>query len=127
MGTGFEMDVPQEHEGKLSISSQFDSLIGMIPRALRQIFDGIKEREDAATNSGVMKPEFAVSVQFMEIYNEEIIDLLNSSGAQRKIRIHEDKFGNIVADGLVDAKSTSFQGNGLSRSVLLFSTNYLTD
>ena len=87
-------------------------LLGMIPRALRQIFDGIKERVDAATNSGVMKPEFAVSVQFMEIYNEEIIDLLNSSGAQRKIRIHEDKFGNIVADGLVDAKSTSFQGSG---------------
>ena len=32
MGTGFEMDVPEHQEG-------------MIPRALRQIFNGIKSRE----------------------------------------------------------------------------------
>ena len=37
------------------------------------------------------KPDFTVSVQFMEIYNEEILDLLNVSGHQRKIRIHEGR------------------------------------
>ena len=37
-----------------------------------------------------------------------MIDLLNN-GQQRKIRIHEDQFGNIIADGLIDAKSTSFE------------------
>merc|ERR1711892_1132497 len=95
MGTGFEMDIDPSHEG-------------MIPRALRQIFDGIKHHEDAAGAEKLMKPEFNVSVQFMEIYQEEIIDLLNN-GQQRKIRIHEDQFGNIIADGLIDAKSTSFE------------------
>ena len=63
---------------------------------------------ETATEQKVMKPEFNVSVQFMEIYNEEIIDLLNN-GQQRKIRVHEDQFGNIIADGLVDAKSSSFE------------------
>ena len=89
------MDVAAAHEG-------------MIPRALRQIFDGIEQRVAEAEAGKLMKPEFNVSVQFMEIYNEEIIDLLNN-GQQRKIRVHEDQFGNIIADGLVDAKSTSFE------------------
>ena len=52
-----------------------------------------------------IKPEFFISVQFMEIYNEDIHDLFNPEGNE-KIRIHE-KEGSIVADGLkaVDIKN----------------------
>ena len=62
MGTGFELNVAQDHEG-------------MIPRALRQIFGGIEKRRAEAAAADQMKPDFFVSVQFMEIYNESIMDL----------------------------------------------------
>merc|ERR1712113_20762 len=45
----------------------------------------------------------------MEIYNEEIHDLLNTSGQQRKIRIHEDEHRNIIAEGLEEARTGSFE------------------
>ena len=82
MGTGFEMDVKPEDEGKFFDKKNYKKFIkfakkGMIPRALRQIFDGIAEKCDACPE-GTMKPEFMVSVQFMEIYNEEIVDLLGT-------------------------------------------------
>ena len=96
MGTGFEMNTSLEQEG-------------MIPRALRQIFDGIKSRQEKADEEKNMRPEFIVSVQFMEIYNEEILDLMATSGVQKKIRIHEDQFGNIVADGLEESKTNSYE------------------
>lgn len=96
MGTGFEMNTSVEQEG-------------MIPRALRQIFDGIILRQQKAEEEKTMRPEFSVSVQFMEIYNEEILDLMNTSGNHRKIRIHEDQFGNIVADGLEESKTESYE------------------
>ena len=60
MGTGFELNVASHNEG-------------MIPRALRQIFDGIASRRQVQADE--TKPEFFVSVQFMEIYNEAILDL----------------------------------------------------
>ena len=61
MGTGFEMGCAGE-------------TLGIIPRAVRQLFLGIKERQDESKEKGVAAPEFKVSAQFMELYNEEILD-----------------------------------------------------
>lgn len=96
MGTGFELNLTPDQEG-------------MIPRALRQLFTGIEKRRSQASATDQMKPDFFVSVQFMEIYNESVMDLFEPS-AEKRIRIHEDPAGGIVCDGLVSVDATSFEG-----------------
>ena len=107
MGTGFE----------LSGGTVCTESTGIVPRAVRQLFNGIAARQDQAKDEGVTPPEFKVSAQFLELYNEEIIDLFDNSSAanikmsssvvggigkrsssssnQSGIRIHEDPNGNI--------------------------------
>lgn len=50
--------------------------------------------------SGISPPEFKVTAQFMELYNEEILDLFDNAAQYNKgkksgIKIHEDSNGNI--------------------------------
>ena len=88
MGTGFEL-------------SQTSGQQGIIPRAVKQLFDGVRKRQDEARENGHAVPEFKVSTQFMELYNEEIHDLFDGGGSSKAkggksgIRIHEDSNGNI--------------------------------
>ena len=89
----------------------------LVPRAVKQLFSGISKRQDDAREAGLPPPEFKVSAQFMELYNEEILDLFDnascsvskssngpvgglgkrstSAGGSTGIRIHEDANGNI--------------------------------
>ena len=99
MGTGFELAQVAPHQ------------LGIIPRAVRQLFEGIERRREEARERGLAPPEFKVSTQFMELYNEEIHDLFDNAsgggsasgggggggGKNKKsgIRIHEDANGNI--------------------------------
>ncbi|QQP57324.1 Uncharacterized protein FKW44_002266, partial [Caligus rogercresseyi] len=94
MGTAFEIASSQEH-------SQ-----GIIPRAVRQLFEGIDRRREEALEAQRTPPDFKISTQFMELYNEEVIDLFdlktsstntNNSANNKKsgIRIHEDSNGSI--------------------------------
>ncbi|KAM8976688.1 kinesin-like protein KIF21B isoform 2-T2 [Pelodytes ibericus] len=102
MGSGFELVVT---EGEL----------GIIPRAVRQLFSTIQERTTAARESGKPEPSFKVSAQFLELYNEEILDLFDVSrdpdSRHRKsnIRIHEDASGGIYVSG-ASTRSVSSEG-----------------
>ncbi|KFQ69567.1 Kinesin-like KIF21B, partial [Phaethon lepturus] len=93
MGTGFDMNISEDEQG-------------IIPRAIGHLFSGIEERKRAAQSQGVAAPEFKVSAQFLELYNEEILDLFDSArdpdGRHRKsnIKIHEDASGNIYTTGV---------------------------
>lgn len=49
--------------------------VGIIPRAVAHLFQGIDERRAAAAEAQTTPPEFKVTAHFMELYNEEIIDL----------------------------------------------------
>lgn len=67
MGTGFEREL---HE----------SMEGIIPRAVRHLFSSINNlKENPCDENGVNLDmlQFSVGAQFMELYNEEIIDLLD--------------------------------------------------
>lgn len=100
MGTGFDREVEE-------------SLEGIIPRAVRHIFDGIeseqtlsrREREmsESETDSDRVEHkgslQFSVSAQFMELYNEEIIDLLDPYNKSKIYKIHEDAIGGICVNG----------------------------
>ncbi|NXM91930.1 KI21B protein, partial [Oenanthe oenanthe] len=93
MGTGFDMSISEEEQG-------------IIPRAIGHLFSGIEERKRAARSQGVAAPEFKVSAQFLELYNEEILDLFDSTrdpdARHRKsnIKIHEDASGSIYTTGV---------------------------
>uniref|UniRef100_V5IJV2 Putative kinesin-like protein kif21a n=1 Tax=Ixodes ricinus TaxID=34613 RepID=V5IJV2_IXORI len=91
MGTGYGLNL-NEHER------------GVIPRAVDHLFAGIAQRQAEAREKGAPVPDFKVHVQFMELYNEEIFDLLNSGkddrGNKSGIKIHEDVKGEIYTIGV---------------------------
>nr|XP_025036847.1 kinesin-like protein KIF21B [Pelodiscus sinensis] len=93
MGTGFDMNLSEEENG-------------IIPRAISHLFSGIEQRKRAAQERGTPVPEFKVSAQFLELYNEEILDLFDSArdpdARHRKsnIKIHEDASGSIYTTGV---------------------------
>nr|XP_009858703.1 kinesin-like protein KIF21A [Ciona intestinalis] len=92
MGTGFDVT-----------SSPEDT--GIIPRAMDHLFDGIKQRKQQATEETLPAPEFCVTATFIELYNEDIIDLFDTSGeslvrGRSTLRIHEDTNGSICIAGI---------------------------
>lgn len=67
MGTGLEAD---QQSGHLS------DTIGILPRSVHHLFTGIEHLREEAVQNGRTPPDFRVQAQFLELYNEEIIDLL---------------------------------------------------
>ncbi|XP_068619569.1 kinesin-like protein Klp61F isoform X1 [Battus philenor] len=87
-GTGKTHTMVGENIGEES-TWQNDPLAGIIPRSLSQLFDELR-----LTNT-----EYTVRVSYLELYNEELFDLLSSSEDNSKLRIYEDvtrKGANIV-------------------------------
>lgn len=54
MGTGFDVNIPDEE-------------LGIIPRAVHHLFKGIEERREAAQEQGRPAPEFKINAQFLEV------------------------------------------------------------
>ncbi|CAB1317026.1 unnamed protein product, partial [Coregonus sp. 'balchen'] len=100
MGTGFDVNISDEE-------------LGIIPRAVKHLFRGIEERRQAATEQGKPVPEFKINAQFLELYNEEVLDLFESTrdmdGKRQKstIKIHEDSNGGIYTVGVTTRMVTS--------------------
>lgn len=67
MGTGLEADQ--------QLCSMSDN-VGILPRSVHHLFTGIEMLREEAIQEGKTPPEFRVQAQFLELYNEEIIDLL---------------------------------------------------
>ncbi|XP_055997079.1 kinesin-like protein KIF21A isoform X13 [Ostrea edulis] len=93
MGTGFDVNLPENE-------------VGIIPRAVDHLFKGIEECKRKAKENNIPPPDFKVNAQFIELYNEEILDLLDSTrdpeSRMRKshIKIHEDATGGIYMVGV---------------------------
>ncbi|KAG1654868.1 Kinesin-like protein KIN-4A [Nymphon striatum] len=68
--------------------------MGVIPRAMQDLFKGIRERED--------KYAFIIKASFLEIYKEELHDLLRSTVERNKdaVAIRENFNGNLK--GLIE-------------------------
>uniref|UniRef100_A0AAZ3NQC2 Kinesin-like protein KIF21B n=1 Tax=Oncorhynchus tshawytscha TaxID=74940 RepID=A0AAZ3NQC2_ONCTS len=94
MGTGFDVQEEEEEER------------GIVPRAVHHLFLGIQERKTQARQQGTHPPEFKVSAQFLELYNEEILDLFDGArdpdckNRKSNIKIHEDGSGSIYTSGV---------------------------
>jgi len=102
-GTGKTFTMEGERSPEGSYSWQDDPLAGIIPRALHQLFSRLQASDCA---------EFSVMVSFLEIYNEELFDLLGSSTSlqdSQKLRLFEDttKKGAIRVHGLEEVTVNS--------------------
>ncbi|XP_013881946.1 kinesin-like protein KIF21A isoform X2 [Austrofundulus limnaeus] len=90
MGTGFDVNILEEE-------------LGIIPRAVHHLFKGIEERRQVAQEQGRPAPEFKINAQFLELYNEEVLDLFDSARDMKQkslIKIHEDANGGIYTVGV---------------------------
>ncbi|XP_056878555.1 kinesin-like protein KIF21A isoform X2 [Takifugu flavidus] len=100
MGTGFDVNIG-------------DDELGIIPRAVNHLFRGIEERKQAATAQGRPVPEFKINAQFLELYNEEVLDLFDTARdpearkQRSNIKIHEDANGGIYTVGVTTRTVTS--------------------
>ncbi|KAK7479550.1 hypothetical protein BaRGS_00029187 [Batillaria attramentaria] len=72
------------------ISALTEEEYGVIPRALHQMFDTM------ATNTGVT---YDVRVSYIEIYKEELRDLLDLEASSKDLHVREDDKGNTVIVG----------------------------
>lgn len=87
-----EGDMPSDADDSFSdTGSQYDNNLGIIPRAVNQLFDELFVEE-----------EFLIKVSFLELYNEETYDLLSSLEDTTKLRIYEDanRKGSVIVGGL---------------------------
>lgn len=73
-----------------------DDEAGIIPRAVASIFQRIEAQEKLGTST------FSIKLSYIEIYNEDLIDLLGHGDADSRplVQIREDKLGNIIWTGL---------------------------
>jgi hypothetical protein len=119
MGTSFDINLLPEDDG-------------IIPRAVGYLFKKITEKT-SSIDFDINKPNFEVIAQFMELYNEDIVDLFDSNKTtnmigvnaaaaaaaaaatgstnnttnKNKIEIHEDHNGNVFVNGCTMRKVTS--------------------
>jgi hypothetical protein len=80
---------------------------GIVPRSISVIFQRLSEQKEKD-----MEFESSVNVSFMELYNEELIDLLNprprtASVAHNGPTIREDGSGKIVWQNLSEEQVNS--------------------
>ncbi|XP_074125579.1 kinesin-like protein KIF21A isoform X7 [Sminthopsis crassicaudata] len=93
MGTGFDVNIIEEEQG-------------IISRAVKHLFKCIEEKKEVAIKNGIPPPDFKVNSQFLELYNEEVLDLfdttrdIDAKNKKSNIRIHEDSAGGIYTVGV---------------------------
>ncbi|KII70283.1 Kinesin-like protein KIF11 [Thelohanellus kitauei] len=79
---------------RIHYSWEQDPQSGIIPRSIHQLFEMLERKQDIQ--------EFSVRVSFLEIYNEELFDLLGQPFESQKLRIFEDtsRKGSVFVQGL---------------------------
>ena len=70
-----------------------ESMMGIVPRAAKQIFDFIREQD--------LEVEYSIRIQMVEIYKETLRDLLyNSNERAPELKIKEDPKRGTYVEGL---------------------------
>ncbi|KAL9540509.1 hypothetical protein MBANPS3_009641 [Mucor bainieri] len=83
MGTGLESSVNPEHEG-------------IVPRCIVDLFRNLEERSESSSDF-----HYEVYVSFLELYNEELIDLL-SPQLQQQAATHKRRSGVVPSSSAVE-------------------------
>ncbi|WFD30464.1 hypothetical protein MSPP1_001485 [Malassezia sp. CBS 17886] len=82
-----------------TFDGRLDANIGIVPRAAVQILRAIRDAQIRDTEDTM---DASVQVSFLELYNEDLIDLLadDSVDARNQVQIRETRTGEIVWAGL---------------------------
>ncbi|VDK35579.1 unnamed protein product [Taenia asiatica] len=91
-GTGKTYTMTGERSDPLRYTWETDPTAGIVPRALNQIFSTLDS----------MGCDFSVRVSFLELYNEELFDLLSLSEDCVRLAVYDDanKKGSVFVKGL---------------------------
>ncbi|GAA6019601.1 hypothetical protein JCM11491_002819 [Sporobolomyces phaffii] len=77
---------------------------GITPRAVAEVFERMHDAQRESNGGST----FSAKVSYVEIYNEDLIDLLAGDADVRPtVQIREDKQGNIIWSGLREVKVSS--------------------
>jgi len=83
-------------EGERTIGDQYtwenDPKSGIIPRTMNHLFDKLNDSGN----------EFTVQVSLIEIYNEEIMDLLSTSQTVEKLKMYDDAKGGVKIKNMTE-------------------------
>ncbi|KAG8008289.1 Chromosome-associated kinesin KIF4 [Nibea albiflora] len=79
--------------GTYTSAQENDPSVGVIPRVVQRIFEERESRTDC---------EFSLAVSYLEIYNEDILDLLCTSKDKPSLSIREDPKEGIKIVGLTE-------------------------
>ncbi|XP_074851277.1 kinesin-like protein KIF27 [Carettochelys insculpta] len=80
------------------IASVAEDEKGIIPRAIQELFQNISENHNI---------DFSVKVSYIEVYKEELRDLLELETSMKDLHIREDEKGNTVIVGAKDCQVQS--------------------
>ncbi|XP_049890192.1 kinesin family member 4 [Epinephelus moara] len=86
--------------GTYTSAQENDPSVGVIPRVIRRIFEEREKRTDC---------EFCLAVSYLEIYNEDILDLLCASKDKSSLSVREDPKEGIKIVGLTEKQVFSAQ------------------
>ncbi|RLN75703.1 hypothetical protein BBJ28_00001794, partial [Nothophytophthora sp. Chile5] len=99
-GSGFDARGQEKNE----------ELQGIIPRVIKAVFSKLQQQE---SSDNQRRTEHTLRVEYVEIYNEELRDLLHPETPSRQLAIREDGEGNIVVSGAksepADSKAAVFR------------------
>ncbi|KAI0345257.1 kinesin-domain-containing protein [Trametopsis cervina] len=99
------------------------NLMGIIPRAISHIFMRCRELKDERGTAW----NYSLKGSFIEIYNEDLIDLLSGDegGSKTLVQIREDKQGHILWEGLreVNVKNSGEVMNLIRQGTSIRRTN----
>lgn len=110
MGTASSASASASSASPADFQAALDDVsLGIIPRSAVKLFEALRQMEAKAQRMGLPRPLFEVRTSFLELYNEELIDLLHKdSSAPSSIRIKEDPTeGGIQLVGLTEEQVTS--------------------
>lgn len=77
--------------GTAHITDVSDPTTGVIPRAVRRLFEGVSQRTS--------ENEFLIRASYLEIYCERMRDLLDQEGDSKALAVREDGQGNVSVAG----------------------------
>lgn len=136
MGTGFETQTIDFLEE--------DATVGVVPRALKHIFTKSEEQkpsppaDSSAENPPPSNPEkhpeiidFSLQISFMELYNQQLKDLLlpsQAATANSNLKIVEDKNGDMIIPNLTTLEVKNYTDTmNILRSGALKRTTHATN
>lgn len=105
----------QTGTGKSYVMMGNDQNVGLIPRICQTLFD--KQENHNGINVGNATVTYKIELSYLEIYSEEVYDLLSKTGKQLKVREHPilgpyvDSLSQILVDDYKNIKKFIDQGN----------------